>query len=131
MTIKTFNINQALNGASIGFISGDKAVQYIINFKYSNEKRADKEFIGVGQADSKKYYFNNEGICSDNLAEHKLYRIEDKISFTTGTVASRGETEGAEMITVSPFVRPITAIPIGDKSEIFLLSGSTSFEPTK
>lgn len=100
MTIKTFNINQALNGASIGFISGNEVTQYIINFKYSNEKRADKEFVGVGQDDSKEYYFDKQGICSDNLAEHKLYRIEDKISFTTGTVASRGESAGAEMINI-------------------------------
>ena len=100
MNIEIFNINQALNGASIGFISGDKVAQYIINFKYSNERRADKEFVGIGQDDSKEYYFDKQGICSDNLAEHKLYRIEDKISFTTGTTASRGESAGAEMISI-------------------------------
>lgn len=100
MKIEIFNINQALNGASIGFISGDKVAQYIINFKYSNVKVASREFVGIGQDDSKEYYFDKQGICSDNLAEHKLYRIEDKISFTTGTTASRGESAGAEMISI-------------------------------
>jgi hypothetical protein len=100
MEIRAFNINQALNGASIGFASGNIVVQYIIDFKRSNEKVASREFVGIGQDDSKEYYFDKYGICNDNLVEHKLYRIDDKISFTTGTVASRGESEGAEMISI-------------------------------
>lgn len=100
MIIKDFNIEEALNGASIGFITGVKVDQYIIDFKSSGSGRTSTEYVGIGQTSNKKYYFNNKGQCSDGLIAHSLKRIEDKISFTTGTVASRGETEGAEMISI-------------------------------
>lgn len=100
MEIKLFNISQALNGASIGFASGNIVVQYIIDFKRSNEKIASKEFVGIGQDDNIEYYFNNKGECSDGLSSHQLYKIEDIINQSQGTVASRGEADGAEEIPI-------------------------------
>lgn len=95
MEIKLFNINQALNGASIGFASGNIVVQYIIDFKRSNEKTASKEFVGIGQDDNKEYYFDNKGECYDKLATHRLWKIEEEINTDErGTVASRGDAEG-------------------------------------
>lgn len=93
MEIKLFNINQALNGASIGFASGNTVVQYIIDFKRSNERAANKEFVGIGQDDNKEYFFNKEGECSDGLPTHKLWKIEEEIVFTEGTAGSRGDAE--------------------------------------
>lgn len=93
MEIKLFNINQALNGASIGFASENTVVQYIIDFKRSNEKLASKEFVGIGQDDNKEYYFDNLGKCYDGLDSHTLYKIEEEIIFTEGTAGSRGDAE--------------------------------------
>lgn len=102
MEIKLFNINQALNGASIGFASGNIVVQYIIDFKRSNEKTANKEFVGIGQDDNKEYYFDNIGKCYDGLDSHSLYRIEEEINTDErGTVASRGDAAGGtEVISI-------------------------------
>lgn len=95
MEIKLFNINQALNGASIGFASGNTVVQYIIDFKRSNERAANKEFVGIGQDDNKKYYFNSNGLCADGDLLHSLYRLEEEINTDErGTVASRGDAAG-------------------------------------
>lgn len=94
MEIKLFNISQALNGASIGFASGNTVVQYIIDFKRSNEKTSSKEFVGIGQDDNIEYYFNNKGECYDGLSSHTLYKIEEEIKFTEGTAGSRGDAEG-------------------------------------
>ena len=94
MEIKLFNISQALNGASIGFASGNTVVQYIIDFKRSNETTSSKEFVGIGQDDNIEYYFNNKGECYDGLSSHTLYKIEEEIKFTEGTAGSRGDAEG-------------------------------------
>lgn len=94
MDIRIFNINQALNGASVGFAEGNNVIQYIIDFKRSNEKTANKEFVGVGQDDNKQYFFNKEGYCSDGLTIHRLWKIEEEIKFTEGTASTRGYDEG-------------------------------------
>ena len=95
MEIKLFNINQALNGASIGFASNNTVAQYIIDFKRSNEKVANKEFVGIGQDDNREYFFNKEGECNDGLPSHRLYKIEEEINTSErGTTASRGDAEG-------------------------------------
>lgn len=98
MKIKDFNINQALNGASIGFINDKgKVAQYIIDFRYSNEKRADKEFVGIGQDDNIEYFFNRKGECYGKIGydkdKYQLWRFEETINYTSGTTASRGEVD--------------------------------------
>ena len=100
MEIKLFNIKQALNGASIGFASGNDIIQYIIDFKYSNKKQANQEFVGIGQDDNIEYYFNSKGECYDGETSHQLYKIEDTINQSQGTIASRGEASGAEEIPI-------------------------------
>lgn len=94
MTIKDFNINEALNGASIGFIVGSEVTQYIIDFKKSGSNVAKKEYQGVGQDNKKVYYFDNKGYCSDFQEDNRLFRIIDEIKFTEGTSGSRGDAEG-------------------------------------
>lgn len=95
MTIKDFNIDEALNGASIGFIKLTNVDQYIIDFKISNTGKAVSEYVGIGQDDNKKYYFNSSGLCADGDSSHTLYRLEEDINTNErGTVASRGDSEG-------------------------------------
>ena len=107
MEIKLFNINQALNGASIGFASGNIVVQYIIDFKRSNEKTANKEFVGIGQDDNREYFFNKEGECNDGLPSHRLYKIEEEINTSErGTTASRGDAEGGTEIISIDNIQP-------------------------
>lgn len=100
MTIEEFNIEEALNGASIGFVKTAEVDQYIIDFKRSNTGKASSEYVGIGQDDNKPYYFNSKGVCSDGLDTHRLYKFVETINFTTGTVASRGESADAEMISI-------------------------------
>lgn len=97
MTVKGFNIEEALNGASIGFTSydaeGKLVVNYIIDFKPSNTGKKYSEYSGISSKDNKKYYFNSKGECEDGKSEHLLYRIVDEIIFTEGTAGSRGDAE--------------------------------------
>lgn len=104
MEIKFFDIDKALNGYSIGFAFEGEISQYIIDFKYSNKRTSDSEFVGIGQTDKKQYYFNSKGECSDNLSAHKLYIIEDEIIFTEGTAGSRGDAEGG-VVTID-YIQP-------------------------
>lgn len=95
MTIKEFNIEEALNGASIGFVKITEVDQYIIDFKRSNTGKASSEYVGIGQDDNKKYYFNSSGLCADGDLLHSLYRLEEEINTDErGTVASRGDAAG-------------------------------------
>ena len=95
MTIKEFNIEEALNGASIGFVKITEVDQYIIDFKRSNTGKASSEYVGIGQDDNKKYYFNSNGLCADGDLLHSLYRLEEEINTDErGTVASRGDAAG-------------------------------------
>lgn len=97
MTVKGFNIEEALNGASIGFISydaeGKLVVNYIIDFKPSKTGKSYSEYSGISSKDNKKYYFNSKGECEDGKSEHLLYRVVDEIVFTEGTAGSRGDAE--------------------------------------
>lgn len=100
MEIRDFNLTEAINGASIGFASNGSVVQYILDFKKSGEQYSGKEYVGVGQDDNLTYYFFANGACYNDNPNNRLYRVIEKIGFTTGTVASRGETGGAELISI-------------------------------
>lgn len=100
MQILDFNFSEALNGGSIGFVSGQSLVQYIINFKKTTYIDYHKQYSGVGQKDNITYYFNEKGQCDDNSSEHLLYKIKEESDYTVGTAVTRGDGSSKETINI-------------------------------
>lgn len=97
-TLEEFNVEEALNGASIGFSLGkdekdNYIIEYIIDFKFSDTGKTKSEYVGISQKTNKKYYFNRKGECEDRDDNHQLHRVVDEIKFTEGTAGSRGEVD--------------------------------------
>ena len=88
-----FNKADALNGATLAFSSNGmldgNISDYILNFQLSDIGSNTEKYSG--QVQSRKYYFNDKGICSDNDPLHSLFIVDAEIIATTGTTATRGD----------------------------------------
>ena len=103
ITLKEFNLQEALNGASIGFSTtgavGGTVSNYVLNFRQYTQSKATWKYVGeVGKT---TYYFDENGACSDSDTTHQLYLVDATIASTTGTEASRGDGSSAETISIS------------------------------
>lgn len=88
-TAKVFNAEQALNGASIGFvkdnIGGDKVtlVQYISNFTLKKRSSTNEiYYTGIGSEDGVTYIFDTTGKASNGK---QLFMLIDSIPESTDT----------------------------------------------
>lgn len=100
MEIKTFDVNEALNGASIGFKAESNVQQYIVLFTFIADNPLERRYSGVGQDDNITYYFNQWGECEDGNTNHQLYGFVGEIDYSTGTVVTRSTSSGSEDISI-------------------------------
>lgn len=103
ITISEFKLQEALNGATIGWTStgalSGALSYYVLNFKQYTQSQATYKYSGqVGKA---TYYFDENGLCYDGDSTHSLFLIKASIKETQGTDASRGDGSSAETIEVS------------------------------
>lgn len=94
-----FDVNQALEGASIGFVKmeGPKTTleQYITNFTLRKNKTGDLIYTGIGSEDGVVYIFNKDGQTQPSN-DKELKMIVDTIATSSDTtVGTRFDsTEG-------------------------------------
>lgn len=104
ISLSSFNLNKALNGATIAFstngeVSG-KVSNYVTDFKVRNMSSITQKYSGQSQGEI--YYFNELGECSDGEVTHNLFIVDVQIEDTKGTAASRGDADGdAEIIDIN------------------------------
>lgn len=97
---QSFNVNQALEGASIGFVKmeGPKTIleQYITNFTLRKNKTGDLIYTGIGSEDGVMYIFDTGGKTQTSNGEKQLSMIIDTIATSSDTtVGTRFDsTEG-------------------------------------
>lgn len=94
----TFNLGQALNGASVGFYLSGELVP-VLGFRTNDLNDQQKSYVGT--VDGVSYYFNSLGGCSDLNPDHTLQMLNVEIPVKRDTVGSRGDEEGAEAIEIS------------------------------
>lgn len=103
--LKTFNLEEALGGATIAFAefkSGsptDNVAAYVNNFHRVNDSTY------AGKVGNTEYKFNSQGGCFDGALIHQLYMVEATILETEGTKApSRGDSgeESVDINTLQP-----------------------------
>lgn len=83
ITFRTFNLNAALNGASIGWQSVDNEAIRAYDFR--------PESFGYSYlVDNVRYYCNANGTSEDGK---QLYIIDAAIKMTEGTATTRGESD--------------------------------------
>lgn len=103
ITLKEFNLQEALNGASIGFSTtgavGGTVGNYVLNFRQYTQSKATWKY--VGESGKTTYYFDENGACSDGDTAHQLFLVDATLASTTGTDASRGDGGSAETISIS------------------------------
>lgn len=97
ITLKDFSKSEALNGAAIGWaVNGNKE---------EGLKKAAYHFREGGSGfqymvDSKTYECNFAGVSIDGDPAKQLFMIEAELEETRGTVASRGEGDAKEEISI-------------------------------
>lgn len=97
---QAFNVHQALEGASIGFVKmeGPKTIleQYITNFTSRKNKIGDLSYTGIGSEDGVVYIFDTNGKTQTSVGEKQLSMIIDIIATSNDTtVGTRFDsTEG-------------------------------------
>lgn len=97
---QAFDVHQALEGASIGFVKmeGPKTIleQYITNFTSRKNKIGDLSYTGIGSEDGVVYIFDTNGKTQTSVGEKQLSMIIDIIATSNDTtVGTRFDsTEG-------------------------------------
>lgn len=85
---QVFNVHQALEGASIGFVKYAHPnlilEQYITNFTSRKNKTGDLIYTGIGSEDGVVYTFNTNGETSDGKT----------LSMIVDTIATSSDTTG-------------------------------------
>lgn len=99
LNTRIFNLSQALNGASIGFMLNGELVP-VLNFQPTgNNNNEDEQYTGT--AGGTAYYFNRLGGCSDKDPNHVLQMLDAQIPVKRDTVATRGDSDSTESIEIS------------------------------
>ena len=86
---KDFNVHQALEGASIGFVKYNHPnfilEQYITNFTLRKNKTGDLIYTGIGSEDGVVYIFDTNGKTQTSNGEKTLNMIVDTIETSSDT----------------------------------------------
>lgn len=94
ITLSKFNLEEALDGATIAFAKfvddapTNEVESYVNNFHRANDSTY------IGKVGNTEYKFNSQGGCFDGAFIHQLYMVEATIAESEGTkVPSRGDTD--------------------------------------
>lgn len=98
-TLKPFDLEQALNGATIAFsevrtTSGGEVVHTGVISEYVNNFYRVNDSTYLGKVGNTEYKFNSLGGCFDGAVAHQLFIVEAEIVETKGTASSRGDADG-------------------------------------
>lgn len=100
ISFRTFNLAEALAGASLAFVVGDSVSEYIYDFNISGSVGGGQSvYRGVNKI-GRAYYFNSVGICLDGLSEHTLFIVDSSQPPTTGETAGNKCNEEQGLCTV-------------------------------
>lgn len=96
---QAFDVHQALEGASIGFVKmeGPKTIleQYITNFTLRKNKTGDLSYTGIGSEDGVVYIFDEAGQTQPSKDKQLLMIIDTIATSSDTTVGTRFDsTEG-------------------------------------
>ena len=94
ITLNSFNLEEALGGATIAFAKfsngspTNEVESYVNNFHRANDSTY------VGKVGNIEYKFNSQGGCFDGALTHQLYMVEATIAESEGTkIPSRGDAD--------------------------------------
>lgn len=94
ITLNSFNLEEALGGATIAFAKfsngspTNEVESYVNNFHRANDSTY------VGKVGNIEYKFNAQGGCFDGALTHQLYMVEATIAESEGTkIPSRGDAD--------------------------------------
>lgn len=97
-TLKPFNLEQALNGATIAFsevrLTDNGYVHTGVISEYVNNFYRVNDSTYLGKVGNTEYKFNSLGGCFDGAIAHQLFIVEAEIVETKGTASSRGDADG-------------------------------------
>ena len=97
ITLKNFSLDEALNGASIGWAVNGNMENGLDRVAYNFRKGgAGYEYT----VNAITYECNSSGLLYDGDMTRRLYIIEAELEETRGTVASRGEGENKEDVNI-------------------------------
>ena len=97
ITLKKFSLNEALNGASIGWAVNGNMEKGLDRVAYNFRKGgAGYEYT----VNAITYECNSSGVLYNGDMTRRLYIIEAELEETRGTVASRGEGENKEDVNI-------------------------------
>lgn len=103
ITLTSFDIDRALNGAILAFSStgstSGTVSDYVLNFTQRDPATVAKRYQGI--VGNITYYFDKEGACSDNNKYHQLFIVEAEITTTSGTASTRAGDEGDESVDIT------------------------------
>lgn len=93
-TLRAFNLNEALEGATLAFSTTGEATGKVANYVnyFQSSGRSDYALQYVAKQNNKSYYFDADGLCSDNNHLHTLFMVDTEIAQSEGTASSRGDT---------------------------------------
>lgn len=97
ITLKQFSLDEAMNGASIGWAVGGNMSNGLDRVAYNFRKG------GAGYkytVNTLTYECNSAGVPFDGDMSKRLYMVDAKLEETRGTVASRGEGENKEEVSI-------------------------------
>lgn len=100
ITLKEFNIDQAVGGATLAFsdtgTAAGKITSYVTEFTRVNDTTYS------GKADGVIYNFNSSGGCFDGALSHKLFIVEAEIKVTSGTkIPTRGDAGSEDNVDIN------------------------------
>lgn len=73
--LKLFSLDKALSGASIAFGENNTVTEYIYNFRDTHGVIEASRYRGESDS-GKSYFFDKDGLCSDNVPSHTLFIVE-------------------------------------------------------
>ena len=97
ITLKNFSLNEALNGASIGWAVNGNKDNGLDRIAYNFRKG------GAGYqytVNTLTYECNSSGVPFDGDMSKRLYMVDAELEETRGTVASRGEGDNKEDVSI-------------------------------
>lgn len=97
ITLKKFSLDEALNGASICWAENGDIKKGLDRIAYNFRKGGSGYIYSVS---SNNYECNSSGVPYDGDMNKVLFMMETELEETRGTVASRGEGEDKEEVSI-------------------------------